>query len=113
MDKQYSDNDVRGQRSILTDNDKNAVKELIFTENAKKHYEILTGSQKTFINRELDDLKLGKDSFKSREVNSELNQRIIYKEEGNQIIITDFLFDAYRGTEQYKKSQIRMNNMNN
>lgn len=45
MDKQYSDNDVRGQRSILTDNDKNAVKELIFTENAKKHYEILTGSQ--------------------------------------------------------------------
>ena len=26
MDKQYSDDDVRGQRSILTDNDKNAVK---------------------------------------------------------------------------------------
>ena len=104
MDKQYSDDDVRGQRSILTDNDKNAVKELIFTENAKKHYEVLTGSQKTFINRELDDLKLGKD---------ELNQRIIYKEEGNQIIITDFLFDAYRDTEQYKKAQIRMNNMNN
>ena len=23
MDKQYSDDDVRGQRSILTDNDKN------------------------------------------------------------------------------------------
>lgn len=50
MDKKYTDSKVRGERSDHPDKSYAAdeVRKLFFTENAKKKYDILTGSQKTF-----------------------------------------------------------------
>ena len=115
MEKRYTDSEVRGERSDHPDKSyaSDEVKELFFTENAKKKYDILTGSQKTFIDRELDDLRLSRSSSESRKDNSELKQKIGFEEQNNQVTVTDILYDEYRNSKEYKKAQIRMYDMNN
>ena len=56
MDKKYSDNEVRGERSSRPEQVEKKGLVLSFTKNAWEKYQQLTGSQKTFIDRELDDL---------------------------------------------------------
>ena len=115
MDKKYTDIEVRGERSDHPDKSYAAdeVRKLFFTENAKKKYDILTGSQKTFIDRELDDLRLSRSSSVSRKDNSELQQEIVFEEQNNQVIVTDILYDDYRNSKEYKKAQVRMYDINN
>lgn len=115
MNKKYTDSEVRGERGNHPDKSYEAdeVRELFFTENAKKKYDILTGSQKTFIDRELDDLRLSRSSSESHKDNTDLKQKIIFEEQNNQVIVTDILYDDYRNSKQYKKAQIRMYDMNN
>ena len=105
MDKKYTDSEVRGERSDHPDKSYAAdeVRKLFFTENAQKKYDILTGSQKTFIDRELDDLRLSRSSSVSRKDNSELQQKIVFEEQNNQVIVTDILYDDYRNSKEYKK----------
>lgn len=73
----------------------------------------MTGSQKTFIDRELDNLKFNQDNSKNKMVNAELDQAIIFEKKDSEILVTDIVYEPYRESDQYKKAQIRMNNMNN
>lgn len=64
MDKKYSDNKVRGERSSRPEQVEKQALILSFTKNAWDKYRQLTGSQKTFIDRELDDLKFNQNRQK-------------------------------------------------
>lgn len=112
--KKYSDSEVRGERSSHPEDVEQGKKqrELFFTEQAKKKYEILTGSQKTFIDRELDDLKSKEDRQDSHQDNANLKQKIIFEKAGADILVTDILYDAYRETDDYQEAQMRMDEMN-
>ena len=66
MDKKYSDNEVRGERSSRPEQVEKKGLVLSFTKNAWEKYQQLTGSQKTFIDRELDDLKFKRNNQKSK-----------------------------------------------
>ena len=50
-----------------------------FYKNAWDKYRQLTGSQKTFIDRELDDLKFNQNRQKSKMVNAELDQALVFE----------------------------------
>lgn len=115
MDKKYADSEVRGERSNHPENlDIKAENgELYFTEQAKGKYQELTGSQRTFIDRELDDLKFGHDNAKDKMVNYELDQALVWERKDQAIIITDIVYQPYRDSKKYKKAQIRMKDMNN
>lgn len=113
MDKKYSDDKVRGERSSRPEQTKKHELDLNFTRDAWEKYQQLTGSQKTFIDRELDNLKFNQDNSKNKMVNAELDQAIIFEKKDSEILVTDIVYEPYRESDQYKKAQIRMNNMNN
>lgn len=115
MDKKYSDSEVRGERSNHPENLNIKVKDskLYFTQQAKEKYRELTGSQRTFIDRELDDLKFGHDNSKDKMVNYELDQALVWEKDDQAIIITDIVYQPYRDSKKYQKAQIRMKKMNN
>lgn len=113
MDKKYSDNKVRGERSSRPEQAEKKQIALSFTQGAWKKYQQLTGSQKTFIDQELDDLKFERNRKKSKMVNAELDQALVYEEKDSEIVITDIVYEPYRESKQHKRAQIRMENMNN
>ena len=113
MDKKYSDNEVRGERSSRPEQVEKKGLVLSFTKNAWEKYQQLTESQKTFIDRELDDLKFKRNNQKSKMVNAELDQALVFEKNGAEIVITDIVYEPYRESEEHKKAQIRMENMNN
>lgn len=112
--KKYPDSEIRGERSSHPENTEQEEKkrELFFTEKAKEKYELLTGSQKTFIDRELDDLKSKEDRQDSHQDNAELDQKIIFQKDGTNILVTDILHDEYRKSDEYQETQTRMDEMN-
>ena len=79
MDKKYSDNEVRGERSSRPEQVEKQALTLSFTKNAWDKYWQLTGSQKTFTDRELDDLKFNQNRQKSKMVNAELDQALVFE----------------------------------
>ena len=113
--KMYTDSEIRGERSKHPDDVEQGKKqrELFFTENAKKKYEVLTGSQRTFIDRELDDLKSKENREDSHQDNADLEQKIVFEKDGTNILVTDILYDAYRKSDEYQEAQTRMDEMNN
>lgn len=113
MDKKYSDNEVRGQRSSRPEQVEKQSLTLSFTKNAWDKYRQLTGSQKTFIDRELDDLKFNQNRQKSKMVNAELDQALVFEKNDAEIVITDIVYEPYRESQEHKKAQIRMEDMNN
>ena len=50
-----------------------------FTKNAWDKYRQLTGAQKTFIDHELDYLKFNQNRQKSKQVNAELDQVLVFE----------------------------------
>lgn len=76
MDKKYSDNEVRGERSSRPKQVEKQALTLSFTKNAWDKYRQLTGSQKTFIDRELDDLKFNQN--RQKKVNRLMQSLIRY-----------------------------------
>lgn len=115
MDKKYSDKNVRGQRSQQPARiyEKAHPRGLYYTQKSIDKYRNLTGSQRTFIDRELDDLKFGQNRTKSNLNNSELKQKIVFDQTDREVLITDILYRPYRQSRDYQKAQIRMTNMNN
>ncbi|NRO50260.1 hypothetical protein [Lactobacillus helveticus] len=113
MDKKYSDNEVRGERSSRPEQVEKQALTLSFTKNAWDKYRQLTGSQKTFIDRELDDLKFNQNRQKSKMVNAELDQALVFEKNDAEIVITDIVYEPYRESQEHKKAQIRMEDMNN
>lgn len=113
MNKRYSDNKVRGERSSRPEQPEKGQVALSFTKDAWKKYQQLTGSQKTFIDRELDDLKFKRNNQKNKMINAELDQALVFEKNDTEIIITDIVYEPYRESEEHKKAQIRMENMNN
>ena len=114
MKKRYIDDDVRGQRSEHPDKigEFNRKMILSFTKAAADKYHQLTSSQKTFIDRELDDLKFNQNTIINKKVNAELDQAISYERESNEIVITDIIYQPHRQSNEYKKAQLRMDKMN-
>ena len=115
MDKRYTDSQVRGERSNHPEEikEKGQQMKLFFTEMATEKYKGLTGSQRTFIDRELDDLKFSRDNTASRRNNAELKQTIVFEKQSSSLMVTDILFEPYRKSSEYQQAQIRMENMNN
>ena len=115
MDKRYTDSQVRGERSNHPEEikEKGQQMKLFFTEMATEKYKWLTGSQRTFIDRELDDLKFSRDNTASRRNNAELKQTIVFEKQSSSLMVTDILFEPYRKSSEYQQAQIRMENMNN
>lgn len=115
MNKKYSDAKVRGERSnqAAKIGERTYPRGLYFTDAAWEKYKELTGSQRTFIDQELDDLKFGQNRTKSNLNNSELKQRIIFEESNCEVLITDIQYQPYRQSKNYQNAQNRMENMNN
>ena len=114
LEKRYMDNEVRGQRSNnpeKIDNDRRSIM-LSFTKQAANKYHGLTSSQRTFIDREIDDLKFNQNTIINKKVNAELDQAISYERESNEIVITDIIYQPHRQSNEYKKAQLRMDKMN-
>ena len=114
MEKRYIDNDIRGQRSEHPDKIGEFRREMIlsFTPEAAEKYHQLTSSQKTFIDRELDDLKFNQDTTINKEVNAELDQAIVFERNDQEIIITDIIAQPTRDSHEYQRAQIRMDRQN-
>lgn len=114
MEKRYIDNDIRGQRSEYPDKIGEFRRETIlsFTPEAAEKYHQLTSSQKTFIDRELDDLKFNQDTTINKKVNAELDQAIVFERNDHEIIITDIVAQPTRDSQGYRRAQIRMNRQN-
>lgn len=114
LEKRYMDNEVRGQRSNnpeKIDNDRRSIM-LSFTKQAANKYHGLTSSRRTFIDREIDDLKFNQNTIINKKVNAELDQAISYERESNEIAITDIIYQPHRQSNEYKKAQLRMDKMN-
>lgn len=114
LEKRYMDNEVRGQRSNnpeKIDNDRRSIM-LSFTKQAANKYHGLTSPQRTFIDREIDDLKFNQNTIINKKVNAELDQAISYERESNEIAITDIIYQPHRQSNEYKKAQLRMDKMN-
>ncbi|EST03604.1 hypothetical protein CP352_00450 [Lactobacillus sp. UMNPBX1] len=114
MKKRYIDDDVRGQRSEHPDKigEFNRKMILSFTKAAADKYHQLTSSQKTFIDRELDDLKFNQNSTINKKVNAELDQAIVFERNDHEIIVTDIIAQPTRDSQEYRRAQIRMNRQN-
>ena len=88
------------------------MKKLSFTKLAKEKYEGLTGSQQTFVDQGLDQLKQGK-SLTNRLENKDLNLTIICENSDKEDLITDIKYSPYRQSDNYEAAQKRMNDWNN
>lgn len=67
---------------------------------------------KTFIDRELDDLKFNQDTTINKKVNAELDQAIVFERNDHEIIITDIVAQPTRDSQEYRRAQIRMDRQN-
>ena len=85
---------------------------LSFTKQSANKYHGLTSSQRTCIDREIDDLKFNQNTIINKKVNAELDQAISYERESNEIVITDIIYQPHRQSNEYKKAQLRMDKMN-
>lgn len=85
---------------------------LRYTKQAKEKYRGLTGSQRSFVDQGLDQLKQSDHVIQKLE-NKELGLTIVCEQRDDEILITDILYEAYRKTDNYRDVQERMNNWNN
>lgn len=85
---------------------------LRYTKQAKEKYRGLTGSQRSFVDQGLDQLKQSDHVIQKLE-NKELGLTIVCEQRDDEILITDILYEAYRKTDNYRDAQERMNNWNN
>lgn len=114
--KTFSDNEVRGERSHRNLSDKwskQKMKQLRYTENAKEKYNGLTGSQRTFVDKDLDQLKNDDNNLTSHVINTELGITILFESNETAILITDILYEPYRQSAAYQDAQQRMDDWNN
>lgn len=115
-EKTFSDNEVRGERSHRNLSDKwskQKMKQLRYTESAKEKYNGFTGSQRTFVDKDFDQLKNDDDNFNSHVINTELGITILFESNETAILITDILYKPYRQSAAYQDAQQRMNDWNN
>lgn len=85
---------------------------LRYTKQAKEKYRGLTGSQRSFVDQGLDQLKQSDHVIQKIE-NKDLGITIICEQNEDEILITDILYAAYRKSDNYRDAQERMNDWNN
>lgn len=85
---------------------------LRYTQQAKEKYRGLTGSQRSFVDQGLDQLKQSDHVIQKIE-NKDLGITIICEQHIDMILIKDILYEAYRKTGNYQDAQKRMNDWNN
>lgn len=85
---------------------------LRYTKQAKEKYRGLTGSQRSFVDQGLDQLKQSDHVIRKLE-NKDLGLTIVCEQHADMVLIKDILYEAYRKSDNYRDEQKRMNDWNN
>lgn len=103
-EKVYSDSSVRGEK---TQNSK-----LLFSSDAKADYNKLNGSQKSFVDRELDKMNI-KDNIPQEITLRELSLNIFLRQDNEQIIVTKISADGFEDSQANRAAIKRAQSWNN
>lgn len=57
-------------------------------------------------------MKFNQNSTINKKVNAELDQAIVFERNDHEIIVTDIIAQPTRDSQEYRRTQIRMNRQN-
>lgn len=80
---------------------------LRYTKQAKEKYRGLTGSQRSFVDQGLYQLKQSDHVIRKLE-NKDLGLTIVCEQHADMVLIKDILYEAYRKSDNYRDAQKRM-----